>query len=110
MVFNPPVLRPVEGEEPPEIPTVKITQIRDKEAYIDQARRAGVWIGVLFIGWLLTRLTCEYDFPPECNLPNTGLEVLTDLLTLFIFGFAQVQLRRMRVAPFMHMQKPRKLG
>lgn len=90
MVFNPPVLRPAPGDEPPKIPTVTISQKRDKEAYVEQAQRALVWCSVLFIGWLLTRLTCEYGFPPQCNLPRTGLEVLTDLVTLLTFGFTQV--------------------
>lgn len=90
MVFNPPQLKVVDKDEIAKWPTVKIAPQRSKEAYIDQARRAGAWFAVLFIGWLLTRLTCAYDFPPECILSNTALEVLTDLLTLAVFGFCQV--------------------
>lgn len=89
MVFNPPQLKVVDKDEIAKWPTVKIAPQRSKEAYIDQARRAGAWFAVLFIGWLLTRLTCAYDFPPECILSNTALEVLTDLLTLAVFGFCQ---------------------
>lgn len=90
MVFNPPQLKNIPQEEIDKWPTVKIAPQRSKEAYIDQARRAGVWFGVLFIGWILTRMTCEFGFPPHCILPNTALEVLTDLLALGVFGFCQV--------------------
>lgn len=92
MVFNPPVLRPAAGEEAPTLPEVIIAPKRAKEAYIEQARRAAAWCSVLFIGWLLTRLTCAYDFPPHCDVPTTALEVLTDLLVLLLFGFVQVKL------------------
>lgn len=91
MVFNPPVLRPGPGtEEEKNMPTVTIAPKRSKEAYIDQARRAGIWAAVVFFGWILTRLTCSYGFPPNCILPTSALEVLTDLLVLLLFAFVQV--------------------
>lgn len=107
MVFNPPALRLAPGEEPPDLPTVTITQTREKDAYLDQAIRAAIWISVLVIGWLLTILTCSYKFPPECDLPNSPEEALTDLVTLLLFGFTQVRLvetahysGRTRATPF----------
>eukprot|EP00903_Cladosiphon_okamuranus_P016840 g15530.t1 len=87
MVFNPPVLKKeADGEEPV---VVTVNPARSGDAYIEQAKRAAAWIGLLLIAWLWQRLMCHFGLPPHCDLPDDALEVLTDLLTLLVFGLTQ---------------------
>lgn len=87
MVFNPPVLKEADGGDPV---VVTVAPARSGDAYVEQAKRAAVWMALLLICWLLQRLMCEFNLPPECDLPMDALEVLTDLLTLMVFGLTQV--------------------
>lgn len=87
MVYNPPVLKDVGDEEPV---TVMVSPVRSGDAYVEQAKRAAGWIGLLLFGWLFQRLMCHFDVPPRCDLPRDALEVLTDLLALMVFGLTQV--------------------
>lgn len=91
MVYNPPVLKDGPAEEPV---TVTIAPKRSGDAYIEQAKRAAGWIGLLTLGWLFQRLMCNFNLPPHCDLPKDALEVLTDLLTLLVFGLTQVRRQR----------------
>lgn len=98
MVYNPPVLKEADGEEPV---VVTVNPARSGDAYIEQAKRAAAWIGLLVICWLLQRLWCHFGLPPNCDLPKDALEVLTDLLALMVFGLTQVRRSRGRqVAAF----------
>lgn len=93
MVYNPPFLKHAgpDGAGPVEPNAVIVaTPPARREAYIEQAKRAAVWSLVLIVGWLLMRLACHFDLPPDCSLPNDALEVLTDLAVLLIFGLVQV--------------------
>lgn len=89
MVYNPPVSKDGEGGEDPV--TVTIEPVRMGDAYVEQAKRAAGWITLLALGWLFQRLMCDFGLPPHCDLPSDALEVLTDLLTLLVFGLAQVR-------------------
>ncbi|CAM9419933.1 unnamed protein product [Scytosiphon promiscuus] len=86
MVYNPPVLKDADAEEPV---TVTVTPARSGDAYIEQAKRAAAWMVLLVITYLWQRLMCHFDLPPNCDLPTTALEVLTDLLALLAFGLTQ---------------------
>lgn len=88
MVFNPPVPKDADGEGEPVVVTVN--PARSGDAYIEQAKRAAAWIGLLVVVWLWQRLMCHFGLPPNCDLPMDALEVLTDLLTLLVFGLTQV--------------------
>lgn len=90
MVYNPPVIK--EGGDAEEPVTVTIEPVRMGDAYVEQAKRAAGWITVLLLGWLFQRLLCDFGLPPHCDVPKDALEVLTDLLTLLVFGLAQVRL------------------
>lgn len=91
MVYNPPVLK--EGTEGGEPVVVTVNPARSGDAYIEQAKRAAAWIGLLVICWLFQRLMCHFGLPPNCDLPTDALEVLTDLLALNVFGLTQVRRR-----------------
>lgn len=95
MVYNPPVLKQADGEEPV---VVTVNPARSGDAYIEQAKRAAAWMGLLLICWLLQRLMCHFGLPPSCDLPRDALEVLTDLLALLVFGLTQVRGSREQVA------------
>eukprot|EP00752_Nemacystus_decipiens_P003260 g3017.t1 len=86
MVYNPPVLKEKDGEEPV---VVTVNPARSGDAYIEQAKRAAAWIGLLVLVWLWQRLMCHFGLPPNCDLPTDALEVLTDLLALLVFGLTQ---------------------
>lgn len=88
MVYNPPVLKEADGEEPV---VVTVNPARSGDAYIEQAKRAAAWITLLVICWLWQRLMCHFGLPPSCDLPMDALEVLTDLLALLVFGLTQVR-------------------
>lgn len=88
MVYNPPVLKEGEGAEPV---VVTVAPARSGDAYIEQAKRAGAWVGILFLAWLWQRLMCSFNLPPHCDLPDDPLEVLTDILALGVFGLTQVR-------------------
>ncbi|CAM9973514.1 unnamed protein product [Ectocarpus sp. 12 AP-2014] len=88
MVFNPPVLK--QDADNAEKPVkVTVSPARSGDAYVEQAKRAAAWIGLLLICWLFQRLMCHFDLPPHCDLPSDALEVLTDLLALLVFGLTQ---------------------
>lgn len=89
MVYNPPVLKDADGGEEPVVVTVNPQ--RSGDAYIEQAVRGAAWVSLLVICWLLQRLMCHFGLPPHCDLPSTALEVLTDFLTLVVFGLTQVR-------------------
>lgn len=87
MVYNPPVLRDGDAGEPV---TVTVCPARSGDAYIEQAKRASGWVSLYIVGWLWQRLLCHLDLPSNCQMSDTALEVLTDLLALVVFGVTQV--------------------
>lgn len=86
MVYNPPVLTGDVGEPV----TVTVCPARSGDAYIEQAKRASGWVALYIVGWLWQRLLCHLDLPSNCQMSDTALEVLTDLLALVVFGITQV--------------------
>lgn len=95
MVYNPPIEKTADGSDPKPPPPAAIIQANPmrRGAYVEQAMRATAWAGLYVLAWLLMRLSCYIGMPPDCDLADDALEVLTDLLVLLVFSLGQVRSR-----------------
>eukprot|EP00752_Nemacystus_decipiens_P010952 g9733.t1 len=74
---------------PKQDPKPKKKESMGDNPYQGQNKRALIWGGVYFLGWIVQRLWCHLGFPDHCDLAMRPLDVLTDLVVLFTFSLAQ---------------------
>eukprot|EP00903_Cladosiphon_okamuranus_P010505 g9936.t1 len=86
---KPPPPKPKAEPKPKPKPTENMGDSEHGDTYEGQNKRALIWAGVYFLGWIVQRLWCHLGLPDHCDLAMKPLDVLTDLVVLFTFSLAQ---------------------